>query len=91
MDCPSHADDELLFAVHVDAEGHGVAAPHPRQIAEGPLDVARVIVAAADDDHVLHAAAREEAVAHEVPEVARVAATGASAGSPASGFVRLRP
>ena len=53
-------------------EGDDVAAPHAGQLAHRPLDVAGVIVPAADDDDVLDAPADEEATADEVAEVPRV-------------------
>ena len=44
----------------------------PDAFAHGPLDVARVVVATADDDDVLHATADEEPAAGHVAEVAGV-------------------
>src|SRR5580704_32184 len=73
------AKDQLLFsqtglsdlplAVDEHPEGDHVAPPHMWQLAHRPFDIARVVVAPANDDHVLDAAAHEETALGEVAEV----------------------
>ena len=65
-----HHDEPLLALVPVDAEGDDVAGAHAVDVGERPLDVLGEHVAAADDDHVLDAAAHDHLAVEQVGEVA---------------------
>ena len=60
----------FLALVAVDAEGDDVAGAHAVDVGDGPLDVLGEHVAAADDDHVLDAAAHDQLAVEQVGEVA---------------------
>ena len=65
-------DDDPLAVVHVDGERRHGARPHERaRLLDRPLDVLRIMVAAADDDQVLEPAGHEQFAGVEKPEVAR--------------------
>ena len=66
------ADDELLFAVNRHPERHHVSAPNSGEFAGRPLDVIRVVVAAANDDDVLESPAHIQVPVGEVTEIAGV-------------------
>ena len=63
-------DDALLALVALHAEGDDVAGAHAVERADGPLDVLREHVAAADDDDVLDPPAQHELAVEQVAEVA---------------------
>ena len=65
-----HDDQAFLAPLAVDAEGDDVAGPDALDVGDGPLDVLGEDVAAADDDHVLDAAADHQLAAEQVGEVA---------------------
>ena len=63
-------DHALLALVALHAEGDDVAGAHAVEHADGPLDVLREHVAAADDDDVLDPPAQHELAVEHVAEVA---------------------